>query len=262
MTQSISLEEIRGWMERLFIAAPGARLRKEDEKKCTELVGFLSEVSGVLRNLSRSDRPVSVVDAAAGKGYVGLAIASILAPRLSRNVRLTFIERDGARLQAIEAASRALGLPSDGVDFRCDDVASRAAWPLEPEVVVALHACGDATDRTLEMGCSVRAKWMLVVPCCVASWLPAALRAQELAERVGIPRQAEVRRRFVEAHVLSDRVLSLEAAGWETTVAAFVAPTVTPYNALLRARRVGERQRMRASSDRLHKLRGPWDGGT
>ena len=74
------------------------------------------------------------------------------------------------------------------------------------------------------------------------------------ADRLGISRQAEVRRRFVQSVVDSRRTLRLEAAGYEVTVTAFVPPTVTPHNLLWRARRVGEPRRMEQAAERLRRL--------
>ena len=80
--------------------------------------------------------------------------------------------------------------------------------------------------------------------------------AEAHAERIGVPRHAEVRRRFVMSLIDAERTLRLEAAGWETTVAALVPPTVTPHNLLWRARRMREPQRMREAAAHLARLRG------
>ncbi len=81
--------------------------------------------------------------------------------------------------------------------------------------------------------------------------MPIALRA---AERIGVPAHAEVRRRFLQALVDSERTLRLEAAGYETNVVSFTAPTTTPHNLLWRARRVNEPVRMREAALKLERL--------
>jgi hypothetical protein len=90
------------------------------------------------------------------------------------------------------------------------------------------------------------------VPCCTRD----DARATALAERLGVPRHAPVRRAFVESIVAAGRTLRLEAAGYHTEVVPFVPPTVTPYNLLFRARRVGEPVRAREAADRLVTLLG------
>jgi hypothetical protein len=71
---------------------------------------------------------------------------------------------------------------------------------------------------------------------------------------LGIPRHAEVRRRFLQSVVDAERTLRLEARGYETTVVGFVPATITPHNLLWRARRVGEPGRMAKASDHLRRL--------
>jgi hypothetical protein len=54
----------------------------------------------------------------------------------------------------------------------------------------------------------------------------------------------------------AERTLRLEVAGWETTVAALVPPTVTPHNLMWRARRMREPNRMREAAQQLRALHG------
>jgi len=159
----------------------------------------------------------------------------------------------------VEAGRRAAALleaDATGVTFTwgAGDAGDAALWPDEPDVVVALHACGEASDLIIDQAVAVRARHILVAPCCVADTLPAARRAVARADSMGLPPQAGVRRRFIESLVDAERTLRLEAAGWETLVVPFVAPTVTPHNLIIRARRVGEPERMRVAAERLARL--------
>lgn len=244
----VSLDALRSLLDRLYIDAPGARLRREDEKKCLELRGLLHEIASVLGHVSKRAGPLRIVDAAAGKGYVGLSVAALLVPSLARQVEVTFFEREPERAAAIDRARRLLGLGEDRARVVCSDVGDTSVWPQSPHLAVALHACGDATDRTMASAMARGSRYVLVVPCCVAGWLPAAVRARQIADEAGLPDLAEVRRRHLEAWVLGHRVWTLEAAGWQTEAVAFVPPSVTPYNVLLRARRVGEPRRMQRAA--------------
>ena len=47
----VTVEEARAWLDRLWIDAPGARLRKEDEKKAVELAALDVEIDRVLAHL-------------------------------------------------------------------------------------------------------------------------------------------------------------------------------------------------------------------
>jgi len=250
-----SLPDIEEALHRLYIAEPHARLRNEDRKKATELRGLLLEIERVVRTTSRGG-PMRMVDAAAGKAYVGLLAAELILARMSRPGHVTLIERDSRRAAACRQAIARLRAPGVDCEVRHRDVADATVWPREPDLVVALHACGPAADEVADRAVSSRARHLLLVPCCTSKGVAAARQASERAQAMGVPRQAEVRRRFIQAMVDSARTLRLEAAGYETTVVAFVPPTVTPHNLLWRARRVGEPRRMAAAAAALDRLLG------
>ncbi len=253
-SMEVSHDDTRDIVRRICIGTANASLRREDEKKALELAGLLHEIGRTLLRVARRRGPLRIVDAAAGRGYVGIAAARLLAPRLGLPVHVTFIERDTSRCAAIGAAWRACALEDSLIACHANDVGDPSPWPQQPELVVALHACGDATDRIIEQGTASLARNLLIIPCCVAGSLPSALRANHLASSLGAPRHAEVRRRYVEAHVLAERVQALEAAGYHTETLAFVPSSVSPYNIALRSRRVGESVRMHAARESLQLL--------
>lgn len=228
-------------LQQRFIAAEGTSLRREDRKKAVEVAALLNE-------LARLGKDRLLVDVAAGKSYLGL-----LAVELLGFTRLVVIERDPARIEACRAAAARLTQPAR-IDLHVGDAGDAALWPRAPDVVTALHACGDASDRVLDAAIRAEARWIFLVPCCYAAAVPFAAAAEAQAERLGLPRHAAVRRRFVTSLIDAERTLRLEAAGWETTIVPFVAETVTPHNLLFRARRVREPHRMRDAAERLARL--------
>jgi hypothetical protein len=156
------------------------------------------------------------------------------------------IERDPERVALSRRAVERLQTPIP-IECRAADVTEATAWPASPSIVTALHACGSAADAIIEQAIAIRARELLLVPCCTSRAVAAATRAEERAERFGIPRHAPVRRRFIQAMVDAERTWRLEAAGYETEVVELVGATVTPHNLLWRARLVGEPIRMAAA---------------
>ncbi len=247
-TNAIDVGRVERALDRLFIAAEGARLRDEDRKKAIEVEALLTDFA------SRAGTKGLLVDAAAGKAYVGLLAAELLG---ARDVRI--IERDPRRADLCRAAAHKLSSQDAHIDVRTGDVADPTLWPTapsSPHAVLALHACGVASDAVLDAAVHARAKWLFLVPCCYAKSVPFAARAEAMAEAAGLPRHAEVRRRFIMSLIDAERTLRLEAAGYETTVVPFVPPTVSGHNLLWRARRVGEAGRMAEAAKRLFTLRG------
>lgn len=139
---AIDVAAVERWLDRLWIAAEGAGLRAEERKKARELAGLLDEVARAVDGCSAT-RPLRLVDAAAGKAYVGILAARLLFAPSGRAAQVVVIERDPARVAASRAAAAAAEVEFEAV---CADVADPAAWPDEPDVVVALHACGPAAD--------------------------------------------------------------------------------------------------------------------
>ena len=244
----IAVDAVEAILHRLFIGDAAAALRDEDRQKARELVIVLDEIARI------APRAGTIVDAAAGKGAVGLAaLATVLDPNAWQ---LVAIERDAHRIDLLRRASADLA-----VDARAEDVANPAAWPDEPTLVVALHACGLATDAVIDRAVAVRARHILLVPCCYGGFAthpgvarPTDAYAHEWADAMGV--QSGVLRASL-ARTLTDteRTLRLEAAGYETTVIDAIPATVTPFGRLWRARRVNEPVRMARARADLERLR-------
>lgn len=238
-TLSIEVERL---LETIYIAAEGASLRQEDRRKAVEVSAMLLEIERTLDRFSKNSF-LSLVDAAAGKSYLGLLAASLLLePRAGESSVIT-IEQETLRVQRSLQALYRLDT-SVPVDCRTGDVRDASLWPERASIVVALHACGPAADTIIDQVITHKASWLLLVPCCTGKKVPSARLAERAANRIGIPRHAPVRRRFIQSYVDSERTWRLEAAGYETEVVEFVGATVTPHNLLWRARRVEEPVRM------------------
>jgi hypothetical protein len=248
----IRASEIERWLDRIYIAANGAGLRLEDRRKAREVAAMLEEIERAVARFSRRSRIV-LVDAAAGKSYVGLLAAKLVFDAAGRQAGVITIERNAGR---VEAGRRGAQLLESATPIECREaeIADSAAWPQDIAIVAALHACGTAADEVIERTIAARARHLLLVPCCTSDSIPSAEEARVQADRMGIPRHAPVRRRYIQAMVDAERTWRLEAAGYETEVVEFVPPTVTPHNLLWRARLVGEQQRMKRALEALEKL--------
>jgi hypothetical protein len=247
-----SATQIEAWLDLLYIAAEGARLREEDRRKAAEVAALLDEVARVVRGTGKA-RDLTIVDAASGKSYVGLLAAKLVLEPTARAAQVVCLERNPV---LVAHTLRAIAKLQSSVPVRCEcaELAQSEVWPSAPALVVALHACGSASDDIIARSVAVQARNLLLVPCCVGAGVARVKDAEDLALRLGVPRAAPIRRRFVHTLIESDRVLTLEAAGYQTEVVEFVAPTVTPYNVLLRARRVCEPVRMAHARADLARL--------
>jgi hypothetical protein len=233
-----------------FAGDPERRLRPEEARKVRLLPGLLDEAIRLLPK-GRHAAPALVIDAAAGRGPVTLGLAVALG---DRPTRFHAIERDASRLAALEAGFLRAAPPGHLLSVGAGDVGDPTLWPRAARLVVAVHACGDASDLVLRTAIETGARHVLLVPCCVTRTLPAAVRAERLADRLGYPR-GQLRRRFRDVHTLGERALALEAAGYETEIVPICAESVSPYNLALRASLVGEPVRARRAREQLERLR-------
>jgi hypothetical protein len=247
------IADVERWLDLLYIAAEGAGLRKEDYRKAQEVAAMLDEIERAAGRFSRRS-PLVLVDAAAGKSYVGLLAARLVFEPAEIPATVITIERDAARVALSRRAVARLET-SIQIECRTAEVSDPSAWPAQPSIVTALHACGPAADSIIDRAIGSGAREVLLVPCCTSRAVEAAARAEERAASCGIPRHAPVRRRFIQAMVDAERTWRLEAAGYETEVVELVGATVTPHNLLWRSRRVGEATRMAAAERALAQAR-------
>lgn len=172
--------EVERWLHRLYIAADGAGLRKEDAQKAREVAAMLDEIERAVARFSRRS-PLVLVDAAAGKSCLGLLAARLVLEPAGVQASVVTIERDPARVAHSRRAAARLET-SIPIEFRVADVTDPSAWPAAPSIVVALHSCGPAADAVIERVIASRARELLLVPCCTSRGVDAAARAEARAE--------------------------------------------------------------------------------
>jgi hypothetical protein len=238
-----SASEIEAALRALYIPVATTRLRKEEAQKVRELEPLFAELSAALGKLPR-DRPLQLVDAACGRGYVSLLSTKLLLEPPQRAFRWTLIERDEARVRSCESLAAKLGAVGRDLAVCCAEVSDNSAWPAEVDLAVALHACGPAADAVIERAAAASAKVLLLIPCCVSKATLAHEAAARAAASLGVPRQAQVRRRFLESLIAAERTLRLEMHGYLVEVVELCSPTITPHNLLWRCRWLGEHGRM------------------
>ncbi len=139
-TPDTSVETVESWLDRLYVAAEGASLRQDDRRKAREVAAMLDEIERLVRRLSRR-LPLVLVDAAAGKSYVGLLAARLILEPLGRPATVVTIERDAQRVASSRIAAERLE-SAIRIECRLGDVRGPGEWPERPAVVTALHACG------------------------------------------------------------------------------------------------------------------------
>ena len=188
--------------------------------------------------LARFPEPV-LVDAGAGKAYLGLLLAERCLRPAGRG-----------RLYAVEArpdlAARAAAVAAEAGLVQVEMVpASIETAPLPERVhlVAALHACDTATDDALVLAIRRGADHVAVVPCCQAE-VARQLQAGGAAPEVAPLFQHAWHRRELGAHLTNVvRALVLEAHGYQVTVTELAGWEHSLKNELILGRRVHRESR-------------------
>jgi hypothetical protein len=217
-------------LERLYLG--GGAPRDEERKKAHEVAGLLELVAGAIAQPAPRGKARTLVDAAAGNGYVGLCAAALLGWR-----RVVAIERDEERVARVRAAAAKLDVAIE-LDARVALI-DPATFPAGADLVVALHACGPATDAVLGAAIATDARWILCAPCCYGVAIDGWRDAIDEGGSLSLPDDAVVRGRYAQARVEGSRLRRLHAAGYEAQLVPFTAPTVSPHHHVFRARRGG-----------------------
>jgi hypothetical protein len=209
----------------------GGAPRNEERKKAQEVAGLLEHLARVQPQPAPRGKLRLLVDAAAGNGYVGLCAAALLGWR-----RVVAIERDPDRAERVRSAARKLDFTL-ALEVVAAEM-SEAVLPRNADVVLALHACGSASDAVLRAAIQVESRWILCAPCCYGAGIEDWAHIMAGAA-VTLPDDAVLAARFASVQVDARRLAELRRAGYEASLRSFTAPTVTPHHLLFLARRGG-----------------------
>ena len=207
---------------------------KQIDEFCKLLAPALDEAIAAGR--IAAGRPLQVVDLGCGNAYLTLAAYHLLTAA-GHDVRMTGIDHNPAARKRNTRVVEALDW-QDHLRF-VDATIEAAELDVQPDVVLALHACDTATDDALARAVGWEAPLVLAAPCChhdiqkqLKSVTPPAPYA--LMTRYGI-----VRERFADVLTDSLRAAVLRQVGYRVEVVQFVDSQHTPRNLLLRAARTG-----------------------
>jgi hypothetical protein len=222
--------QVAWFTEQFNLALPAPRGYADKQRKLEQVVAFVDVIQAEVRRYSRR-RPLVLVDCGAGNCHLSLATALFFAKIDSRPVEIHCVDHNAALMAKNRAVADRLGL--EGIHFHACDIGELAlSGPVD--VVMALHACDIATDKTMHLGVAMRARHILTVACCQQS-VVRTIRANAVTP--GVTRHWLFKDRL--AYMVGDamRALLLEMHGYEVDIIEFVSSRATDKNTLVRARR-------------------------
>jgi hypothetical protein len=231
-------------LQALHLLTREGALNADARRKLKQIEHLLTLLRPAVEDvLGRFPEP-QIVDAGAGKAYLGLLLAQRWLRGAERG-RLFAVESRADLAARAEEVSREAGLTQ--VTFVPTTIAD-APLPERLHMVLALHACDTATDDALALAIRRGADYVALVPCCqaeVSRQLQAAAGAEPArAEAVAALSQHPWHRRELGAHVTNVvRALTLEAHGYQVTVTELAGWEHSLKNELILGRRVHRENR-------------------
>jgi SAM-dependent methyltransferase len=218
------------------IMAEDGRIRADMQSKFRQINEFLRLVqqTGELEKFNKS--PLYVVDCGCGNAYLTFAFFYYLNQVLHIPTHLTGIDVNGELLTRHAEESLRGKFESGWTDLTFQTTSIIDFKPeMQPDIVLALHACDTATDEALAQGIKWQSKLIISVPCChhhlqeQLDHQPSS-RPFEPVERHGI-----LKERLGDILTDTFRALILRIMGYQTDVVEFVSSEHTAKNLMIRA---------------------------
>lgn len=214
------------WLRALGVTNDRGQPREGMADKFRQIQKFAELLSHLIdESKLPADRPLTVADMGAGKGYLTFAIAHLLGTR----AKVRGIE---ARAELVELGNRVAREHGfgDRLSFSAGDIADA---PLaQCDILIALHACDTATDDALAKGIAAGATLLVVSPCCQKELRPQLTAPPVLADAL---RHGIFQERQAEFVTDSLRAQLLEWAGYRTKVFEFISTEHTAKNLMIAA---------------------------
>ncbi|MFC7503125.1 class I SAM-dependent methyltransferase, partial [Nocardioides sp. GCM10030258] len=186
--------------------------------------------------------------------YLTFAAHRMLSGRSGLPVRLTGVDvKEQSRDHNASVAAR-LGIDAEFVAGTIGDVELMTP----PDVVLALHACDNATDDALARAVAWQAPLVLAAPCCHHDIAAQLRRTPAPAPYSALVRDGILRERFADTLTDALRSLLLRQHGYRVDVMEFVDSQHTPRNTLLRAIRTGDAKSKGSAVEEYDDLVATW----
>jgi SAM-dependent methyltransferase len=214
------------YLKALGIMNQEGKVKPDMQDKYRQINKYIEIVDGIIKDVNFPNK-VHVADMGSGKGYLTFATYEYLTGKFE-DIQMTGIELrkelvDSCNLLAKEAEYQGLEFKQGTIETtELDNV----------DLLIALHACDTATDEAIYRGIKAGARVILCSPCCHKQVRRDMQTDGVLSEITQFGILAER-----QAEILTDtiRALILEAYGYKTNVAEFVATEHTPKNLIISA---------------------------
>ena len=243
-------------LKELHILTRDGRLNQDSRRKLKQVSHLFQFIEPLLEEFSAQGHAPLLADHGAGKSYLGFILYDLYFKALGRG-HIYGIETRADLVEKSRALADRLGFGR--MSFLNLSVAASTdatELPDRIDIVTALHACDTATDDAIAFGLQMRARAMVIVPCCQAE--VASFLRKDKALQLGRTPLAELWRHPLHTRELGSQItnvlrcLYLEASGYQVTVTELVGWEHSMKNELIIAKYNG--QKKRSAAERLRSI--------
>lgn len=203
------------------------QVKSQMADKYAQINEFLRLFEGT-GDLNQFEQPIKIVDCGSGSAYLTLGVYHYLVNLHDMPAEMTGIDQNPHVVQKSNAARDQLQYT--GLRFVQSSI--EAFTPdVQPDVVLALHACDTATDDAIAGAVRWGARWILCAPCCHHD-----LNDQITSDLFRpVLRHGILKQRMADILTDSFRALALRIAGYRSEVIEFISADHTAKNLMIRA---------------------------
>jgi len=223
----------KDWLQGLGVLDRDAKLRASMADKHRQINHYLELLSHLANECgwtgsSPEDNPIQLADMGCGKGYLTFGAWHLFNRVIKRRAHVIGVEVRTDLVAQSNKLARQIG--ADGLRFVAGTIDSTNVQALD--AIIALHACNTATDDAIRRGIELKAKLIIVAPCCHKELRPQIGKPEPLGP---VLRHGLMEERMAEWLTDGLRALFLEWAGYRTKVMEFVGSEHTPKNLMIAA---------------------------
>lgn len=216
------------WLNMLGLTNAKGEVRGEKYDKFRQVDKFIEILNSLIESSSLAEtKELEILDLGSGKSYLTFAVYSYLNSR-GRKANVTGVEQ---REELVNLSNNIAAECGYGelkfINGTINDVKFNTA-----DIVIALHACDTATDDAISKALQLKAKIIILAPCC----------QKYIRKHIRIPDNLNsvFKHGILEEHLSSFitdglRSLVLESYGYETKVFEFISGEHTGKNIMITA---------------------------
>ncbi len=228
----LSADSAIPFLKAVGIAAKDGKIKAEMQRKYTQINEFLRIFAEIDILQEFKGKQVHVVDFGCGNAYLTFATYYYLTSILDIDAHVVGVDIKDDLLEKHRQKARDLGW--DQLSF-VEGRISNYQSEVQPDIVIALHACDTATDDALAFGVKAGSRMIVTAPCC-QHYLQAELAKVPMPPpMLAVGHDGILEERLGDILTDTFRATLLRIFGYHTDVIQFVPIEHTAKNLMIRA---------------------------